>query len=118
MRMIAKARNRFIPSVSNIAACVVIRFDKKANRSFIDSGGIGEAPVDGFPRRLRHAIGEHTCARVTGLGAQNSLFFGLKTDVVVDRFGFSVALSLSLDDLLLCERNEQLIGVLAVTQRD
>src|SRR5437016_1318885 len=68
MRMIASARNRFNPSVSNIAACVVIRLDKNAKRSFIVSGGMVRLPLR---LGLRNAVGEHAGAGVAGLSAQN-----------------------------------------------
>src|SRR5258707_1605617 len=91
MRMIASPRNKFVPSVSNIAACVVIRFDKNAKRSFIVSGGMARLPLR---LGLGHAVGEHAGARVARLGAQDGLFFGHETDVAIDGCCFRVALAL------------------------
>jgi hypothetical protein len=43
-RTAQQKRKRFIPNVSSTVGCVVIRFDKHANRSFID-GGISTASL-------------------------------------------------------------------------
>src|SRR5713226_4279813 len=120
--MMANARNRFKPNAWNMAACVVMRLVKNAKRSFIVSGGMASAPrfpwVNGDPPGLRHAVGEHARAWVTGLRVQHGLFLRHELNVIVDGCGLGVAFPLGLDDLLFCQCNQQLVGVPAIAQSE
>src|SRR5258708_4141583 len=109
-KITAKPRNRRMPMASNNAACSVISCIRKANRSFIELGGIGVL--------LRHAPVKHRLAGAGGLSGHHGAAFGDKADVIVDGPDLGVAGACGVDDLVLGQSRQQFVGVLASAHRD